>query len=50
MILLTAVFIYWPDKGAGDNRSVRMDWSVKGKEEEALVVIQSKFVFLQSNF
>jgi len=28
----------WPDKGAGDNRSVRMDWSVKGKEEEALVV------------
>ena len=26
-------------KGTGDVRSVRMDWSVKGKEKEAVVVV-----------
>jgi hypothetical protein len=26
-------------KGAGDIRSVRMDWSVKGVEKEAVVVV-----------
>lgn len=34
----TNVFLCWPEKGAGDIRSVRMDWSVKGGEKEALVV------------
>ena len=26
-------------KGAGDIRSVRMDWSVKGRDKEAVVVV-----------
>jgi hypothetical protein len=35
---LTAVFKCWPDKGAVDNRFVRMDWSVTGVENEAVFI------------
>ena len=34
----TNVFLCWPEKGTGDIKSVRMDWSVKGREKDALVV------------
>ena len=33
-----AVFTCWPVKGTGNIASVRMDWSIKGVEKEAVVV------------